>query len=66
METDSDPYYVDRVAEAAGRSLAAQDCAGPPDMLSIRWLDPCAVDCWRQGPPAAVGMSRMWYSSTIG
>ncbi len=41
---------VDRVVEAAEASLAAQKYASPLDVLvGIRWLDPGAVDRWRQG-----------------
>ncbi len=41
---------IDRVVEAAEAALAAQAYASPVDvLLGIRWLDPGAVDRWRQG-----------------
>jgi hypothetical protein len=41
---------VDRIATAAEASLAAQAYVSPIDVLiGIRWLDPGALQRWRQG-----------------
>jgi len=50
MNRKSRTALVDRVTEAAEASLAAQAYVSPIDVLiGIRWLDPSALQRWRQG-----------------
>src|SRR5271157_4498948 len=50
MNRNKRTALVDRVTKAAEAALAVQDYVSPIDvLLGIRWLEPSALQRWRQG-----------------